>query len=137
MVNKTLQKKLIRNFLISGKVKSTENRINSLQTNIEKLIHLAKRNTQASLNQISKTISNKKIEQKLYKYILPTFKDKNNGFLKKVKLNIRMSDGSKVSLLEWSLPVVIEKEKKEIVKSDKVKPKTKVKLKVKKKENDK
>lgn len=130
MVNKTLQKKLIRNFLISGKVKSTENRINSLQTNIEKLIHLAKRNTQASVNQISKTISNKKIEQKLYKYILPVFKDKSTGFLKKMKLNIRMSDGSKVSLLEWSLPVVVEKPKAV------EKPKTKEKLKVKKK-NDK
>jgi len=127
MVNKTLQKKLIRNFLISGKVKSTENRINSLQTNIEKLIHLAKRNTQASTNQISKAISNKKIEQKLYKYILPTFKDKSAGFLKKMKLNIRMSDGSKVSLLQWSLPVVIER----------VKLKTKQKLKEKTKENDK
>ncbi len=125
MVNKTLQKKLIRNFLISGKVKSTENRINSLHTNIEKLIHLAKRNTQASINQISKTISNKKIEEKLYKYILPAFKDKSTGFLKKMKLNIRMSDGSKVSLLQWSLPVVIEK------------PKTKLKLKEKTKENDK
>ena len=127
MVNKTLQKKLIRNFLISGKVKSTENRINSLQTNIEKLIHLAKRNTQASTNQISKAISNKKIEQKLYKYILPTFKDKSAGFLKKMKLNIRMSDGSKVSLLQWSLPVVIER----------VKLKTKQKLKEKTKGNDK
>lgn len=137
MVNKTLQKKLIRNFLISGKVKSTENRINSLQTNVEKLIHLAKRNTQASINQISKTISNKKIEQKLYKYILPTFKDKSTGFLKKMKLNIRMTDGSKVSLLEWSLPVVVEKEKKEVIKTDKVKPKTKTKLKVKSKVNDK
>ena len=127
MVNKTLQKKLIRNFLISGKVKSTENRINSLQTNIEKLIHLAKRNTQASTNQISKAISNKKIEEKLYKYILPAFKDKSTGFLKKMKLNIRMSDGSKVSLLQWSLPVVIEK----------IKPKIKTKLKEKTKENDK
>src|SRR3990167_7521541 len=127
MVNKTLQKKLIRNFLISGKVKSTENRINSLQTNIEKLIHLAKRNTQASVNQISKTISNKKIEEKLYKYILPAFKYKSAGFLKKMKLNIRMSDGSKVSLLQWSLPVVIER----------VKLKTKQKLKEKTKENDK
>ena len=47
-----LQKKLIRNFIIYGKIKSTENRIRFLKTNIEKMINLAKKNTQASKNEI-------------------------------------------------------------------------------------
>ena len=111
-----LQKKLIRNFIIYGKIKSTENRIRFLKTNIEKMINLAKKNTQASKNEISKKISHKETEKKLFQYIVPTFKDKKSGYVRHIKMNIRMSDGSRVARLEWSIPVIIEKVKEEIPK---------------------
>ena len=111
-----LQKKLIRNFIIYGKIKSTENRIRFLKTNIEKMINLAKKNTEASKNEISKKISHKETEKKLFQYIVPTFKDKKSGYVRHIKMNIRMSDGSRVARLEWSIPVIIEKVKEEIPK---------------------
>jgi len=116
MLNKMLQKKLIRNFIIYGKIKSTENRIRFLKTNIEKMINLAKKNTEASKNEISKKISHKETEKKLFQYIVPTFKDKKSGYVRHIKMNIRMSDGSRVARLEWSIPVIIEKVKEEIPK---------------------
>ena len=109
MVNKMLKKKLIRNFITYGKIKSTENRIDFLKNNIEKIVNLAKKNTQASRNEITKRISHKKTEDKLFKYIVPTFKDKKSGYVRQVKMNIRASDGSRVARLEWSLPVILEK----------------------------
>lgn len=111
MLNKMLQKKLIRNFIIYGKLKSTKNRISFLKTNIEKIINLAKKNTQASKNEISKKISHKETEEKLFQYIVPSFKDKKSGYVRQIKMNIRMSDGSDVARLEWSVPVIIEKKK--------------------------
>lgn len=125
MLNKMLQKKLIRNFIIYGKLKSTENRIGFLKTNIEKIINLAKKNTQASKNEISKKISHKKTEEKLFQYIVPTFKDKKSGYVRQIKMNIRASDGSHVARLEWSVPVIIEKVKVE--KTKKVIAKSKIK----------
>ncbi len=104
-----LKKKLIRNFITYGKIKSTENRIKFLKNDIEKIVNLAKKNTQASRNEITKRISHKKTEDKLFKYIVPTFKDKKSGYVRQVKMNIRASDGSRIARLEWSIPVILEK----------------------------
>ncbi len=106
-----LKKKLIRNFIIYGKIKSTEKRIDFLKNDIEKIVNLAKKNTNATRNEITKKISHKKTEDKLFKYIVPTFKDKKSGYVRQIKMNIRASDGSRIARLEWSIPVIIEKVK--------------------------
>jgi len=107
--NEMLERKLVKNFIVYGKLTSTEKKIKFLKKIIEKIVINAKKNTQATRNQISKKIADKKVEALLFEYIVPALKEKKTGFVRAVKLNIRQSDGSKISRLEWTLPVVIEK----------------------------
>lgn len=122
--NKMLERKLLKNFIVNGKLTSTEKKIKFLKKSIEKIVINAKKNTQATRNQISKKLADKKVEALLFEFILPALKDKKTGFVRAVKLNTRQSDGSKISRLEWTLPVVIEK-KQEVKEKTPVKKATK------------
>jgi len=128
--NKMLKKKLIKNFILHGKLVTTEKKIKFIIPDIEKIITLAKKNTQSSKNEIFKKIEDKKIVEIIYNNIISVFKNRNSGYLKHYKLNNRLSDGALISKLEWVEPIVIEKKIKE-KKEEKLKKSTEIKSKIK------
>ncbi|MEX1052454.1 MAG: L17 family ribosomal protein [Patescibacteria group bacterium] len=128
--NEMLERKLIKNFIVNGKLTTTEKKIKFLKQGVERLIGKAKKNTESAKNLVSKKISDKKVEALVYDFIVPAFKDKKTGFVKAIKLNVRQSDGSKISRLEWTVPVIMEK--KAVVEKKKVETKKKSKMSVKK-----
>ena len=132
--NKMLERKLLKNFILNGKLVTTEKKIKFIKPVIEKTISLAKKNTNSTKNQILKKFADKKTINIIFNNILPVFKDRKSGFVKYHRLSNRLSDGSIMSKMEWIEPVVIEKNKKkqENIKN-KIKSKDKKELKSKNK----
>lgn len=140
--NKMLTRKLLKNFVTNGRMTTTEKKIKLVKHQVEKLVQLAKKNTEASRLSLRSRLADKKIEDTLIRHVSPVFKDKPSGFTTLIRLSQRDSDGANIAKLQWSLPVVLEKpvkkEKKKIeVKapaSDKKTTKAKAEIKKNKKE---
>lgn len=107
--NKMLVRKLMKNFIVKGKMTTTEKKIKVVKQQVEKLVHLAKKNTEASRMLLRSRVADKKVEDALFKYVAPVFKDKSSGFTTLIHLTQRDSDGAAIARLQWSLPVVLEK----------------------------
>ena len=120
-----LVRKLLKNFVEHGKMTTTVKKIKLVKQQVEKLVQLAKKDTQASRTLLKKKLADKKIEEILIKSVTPVFKDKVSGFTTSINLNQRDSDGALIARLQWSLPVVLEKPvKKEKKKKEPEKDKT-------------
>jgi len=114
-----LLRTLTINFLAHGKMETTHKRAKVLKTYIEKLAEKSKEKTEANKNFLLKAFgNNKKTIDFLFNQVGPVVKDKVGGYVRIVKLQQRLSDGSLVCRLEWVYPVVIASEKKEKVKKN-------------------
>jgi large subunit ribosomal protein L17 len=111
--NKMLEKKLLRNFIIHGKLVSTEQKIKYIKPIIDRIISHAKKNTRSSINEITKKISDKKVIKIIFDSVVPAFEHRKSGFVKYQRLFNRMSDGSIMAKMEWVEPVVVEVKKVE------------------------
>ncbi len=107
--NKMLVRKLLKNFIVRGKITTTEKRIKVVKQKIEKAVRSAKENTEASRILLRSSLADRKVEDTLFKHVAPVFKDKVSGFTTLIHLTQRDSDGAAIARLQWSLPVVLEK----------------------------
>jgi len=112
--NSMLMKKLAINFLEKGKIITTKAKAKALISYLEKLLTKAKKESEANRNVMLKRFGNRPIVYRLFKEIGPVLNTKNSGFLKLINLGQRMSDGSERAKVEWTVPVVIKKPKKNI-----------------------
>lgn len=118
--NKMLTRKLLKNFVVSGRMTTTEKKIKLVKRQVEKLVQLAKRNTETSRVLLRSHLADRRVEDVLIKYVAPVFKDRVSGFTTLVHLPQRESDGAIVARLQWSVPVVIEKPIKKKAKQEDV-----------------
>lgn len=112
--NKMLTRKLLKNFIIRGKMTTTEKKIKVVKQQVEKLVHFAKKNTEATRILLRSRLADRKVEDTLIKSVAPVFKDKPSGFTTLIHLTQRDSDGAAIARLLWSLPVVLEKPIKKV-----------------------
>ncbi len=117
--NKMLLRKLLKNFIVKGKIITTRKKAKFLKSNIERVMIYAKKDSQATQNKLRSALADTKVEILVKKQVAPVFKDKTSGFTKITYLPKRLSDSSDMARLEWSLPVVIEEEKEESEKKPK------------------
>jgi len=110
--NKMLMKKLAVNFLTKGKITTTKAKAKALKSYLEKLVSKAKKPSEADKNVVYKKLGNRKIAILLLKQISPSIQNLTSGYFKLSFLGQRSSDGSEMVKIEWSLPVVINKEEK-------------------------
>lgn len=114
---KMLLRKLANNFFAHNKIITTMKRAKILKSWVEKLVEKSKERTEANKNFLLKYLYNQKIIDFLFNQVGPIIKDKKGGYVRIVKLDQRLSDGSLMCRLEWVYSVVIKKElpkKKEI-----------------------
>ncbi len=97
------RKALLRNQVISflkhGRIKTTLQKAKETRRLVEKLITLAKEDTQARRRQAFGILQDKKITEKLFKEIAPKFKDRNSGYTRILKLGRRIGDGAEEAVL--------------------------------------
>ena len=112
--NKMLLRKLLRNFIIRGKITTTRKKANFLKSHLERVLNYAKKNSRATQNKIKSILADNKVEKILNDQVTPVFKEKTSGFTKITYLTKRESDASDIARVEWSLPVVLEKVEKAV-----------------------
>lgn len=97
------RKALLRNQLISffkhGRIKTTIQKAKETRKLAEKLITLAKEDTQVRRRQVFRILQDKEISEKLFKEIAPKFKDRNSGYTRIIKLGRRIGDGAEEAVL--------------------------------------
>lgn len=128
--NSMLIKKLVANFLVSGKMTTTKQKGKAAQSALERLVTKAKTNTEADRNFILRRVTNETVLNTLVKVVGPALKDVQSGYTKTILLGQRPSDGAQVVRLEWAYPVVLETKKpeKKLLKKPAVKEEKKTKV---------
>ena len=138
---KALFRALIRAIVMHGSIETTKAKAKSIQSDIDKLVTLAKKGGINERRRVYAHLGNdRKTTDRLFEIAKKTFFSRNSGFTKIVKLPRRKGDGAEVAKIEWTDMLKM----KEKVKSKKIKQTTKKKplrrlrdLKIKKKVADK
>ncbi|NTU72613.1 50S ribosomal protein L17 [Candidatus Roizmanbacteria bacterium] len=111
--NKMLMRKLAYNFIVNGKIETTEKKAKVLKSYIEKMAEKMKEGTEANKNVLLSAFGNAEFVAKLFEKVGPTIKEIKGGYVRATKLQLR-SDAVQAVRLEWAYPVVFaEKVKKE------------------------
>ena len=110
--NQMLVRKLSREFFLKGRLTVTVARAKALRPSVEHMVHLAKKKTESAKNVLLSKTGDKKLVAILTGQIAPVFAEKTSGFVRITRIGTRSSDGSLMGKLEWTLPVVVEDEKK-------------------------
>jgi large subunit ribosomal protein L17 len=106
---KALLKSLSESLILKEKIKTTEVKAKELRSYIEKEITRAKKGNLAAVRFLRKNLT-KKTSQKLMASI-ESFKGRNSGYTRVIKVGERKSDGAKMAIIEL-IKDVKEKEKK-------------------------
>ena len=81
-------------------VKTTTAKAKAIRKAVDRLITFAKRGTLADRRQVLRTIHNKSIVKNLFDEIAPTYKERDGGYTRVIKLGRRKGDGAEMALLE-------------------------------------
>lgn len=102
-------RKLVINFIATGRVKTTVKRAKIIKSQIDTLVHKAQDKTEASKNVLLRRIGDQKVVTKLIDEVGPHFKTRTSGFVKMVRMGARVGDGAEVALVEWIEPFIVVK----------------------------
>lgn len=129
---KALLSNLALAFFEQGKIKTTFLKAKEAQKVAEKLITLAKTNTLHARRLAFAKLRNESIVKKLFDVIAPSFKERNGGYTRIVKLGLRKGDGALLAQLALVEEIAVETSKKPAEQAPAAeKPKSKKTVKVK------
>lgn len=98
---KLFLRKIASNFIIRGKVETTEARAKEIRPVVERLVSVAKRQNLSALRDLMKVLP-KKTAAKLYYEISQKYKDRSGGYLRITKMaRFRKRDGAKMAIIEF------------------------------------
>lgn len=99
---KAFLKGLASSLIIHGKMETTLARAKEVRPFVEKLVTHAKNNTVASKRFVGAKLYNHEIEvAKLFNEYAPKYQDRNGGYTRIIKLAPRLSDSSKMAIIEF------------------------------------
>ena len=98
---KALLRNQVLSFFKNGRIKTTLQKAKETRKIAEKLITLAKEDTQVRRRQIFRFLQDKEVIEKLFKEIAPKFKDRNSGYTRIIKLGKRIGDGAEEAVLTF------------------------------------
>jgi large subunit ribosomal protein L17 len=101
---------LVASLIIHKRIKTTLAKAKAARPLAEKLVTLGKSGTLHDRRLAIAKIGQKDAVATLFKSIAPSFKDRQGGYTRIIKLGPRNSDSAKVALLEW-VDFVVEEEK--------------------------
>ncbi len=101
-VRSALLKSLALSLITRGKIKTTDAKARELRPYMDKLVTKAKVGDVASRRLVVARLMNRKPEtKKLFDTIAPKYADRKGGYTRITKLPTRLSDGSKMALIEF------------------------------------
>lgn len=93
-------KSLVFNLVAKEKIKTTEARAKELRSFIEKFVTRAKKDNLANRRLLIARLG-QPTAKKLFEKIAPKYKDRNGGYTRIIKLNLRQGDASKMAIIEF------------------------------------
>jgi large subunit ribosomal protein L17 len=97
---KALFKGLVTQVFQHERIETTEAKAKAVRGDIEKFITLAKRGDVHARRLVLKTVTDKKVVDKLFEKIGPRFKERAGGYTRIIKLGQRHGDAAEMVLLE-------------------------------------
>lgn len=95
-----LLRSLARELFLRGQITTTEAKAKEMRPFAEKLITVAKTDSLANRRLLMSKLSNNPIIPKLVNIVAKKYVDRNGGYIRVVKLPRRISDGSKMAVVE-------------------------------------
>ncbi len=96
---KALIKNLASSLVLYKKIKTTKAKAKALAPQIEKIITQAKKNNIAAYRNIGRILT-VEAEKKLFKEIIPVYKDRHGGYTRITKNGRRLGDGAEMAIIE-------------------------------------
>ncbi len=106
--SRMMLKKLMINFLKQSQLVSSDKKIKTIKSQLEKVITLSKESTESNKNRLLTFFNDKKIVDVLFDQVGKACVAIPGGYLKASHLNQRQSDATNLMKLEWAHPVKIE-----------------------------
>lgn len=91
---------MVTSFLNHGRITTTDAKAKELRSIAEKMITLGKRGDLHAIRQAASYIREKSVVTKLFNEIAPTYKDRQGGYTRIVKLGLRPGDNATMSMIE-------------------------------------
>jgi large subunit ribosomal protein L17 len=91
---------LVTEILDHEKIKTTEPKAKAVRGMAEKMITLAKAGDLAARRRALAFILDKRVTEKLFKELGPRYADRRGGYLRIIKLGIRLGDGASMVQIE-------------------------------------
>lgn len=98
---KALIRGLIAALIQRGRIETTEGKAKAIKGEIDKLVTLAIKKTNASVNKLNEFFGSKEIVDMLIK-LAGGFGKRTSGFTKMYKTEIRKGDNAQLMMIEWS-----------------------------------
>ena len=98
---RALFKSLACSLIRDGQIKTTEVKAKQLKPFVEKLVTKAKTDTMANRRFVMSSIGNKPQMTKLFTTVAKKYTDRKGGYVRIIKLPIRVSDGTKIAQIEF------------------------------------
>lgn len=98
---KALVRGLIAALIQRGRIETTESKAKAIKGEIDKLVTLAIKKTNATLNKLNEFFGQKEIVDMLLK-LTEGFGKRTSGFTRVYKTSIRKGDNAQLMIIEWS-----------------------------------
>ncbi len=103
--NASQRKALMRNLAISlvlhERIRTTESKAKELRPYVEKLVSIAREDSQHHRNVVMSRLADDRAVEKLFDVIGPRFEDQPGGYTRIFKLGNRRGDNAEMSLIEF------------------------------------
>lgn len=102
----SMLKGMVTFLLEKGQIETTHTRAKEVSALTDKMITLGKTNTLASRRQAAAFLKKESVLAKLFNEIAPTYKDRNGGYTRVLKIGPRRGDGAEMAIIA----LVVEEE---------------------------
>lgn len=86
--------------ILKERIRTTEARAKEIRPLVEKMINMAKKETLSSRRLLLKSLAIKPVN-KLFKELVPRFKERQGGYLRILKIANRKNDGARMAIIEF------------------------------------
>lgn len=95
---------LLRNqvsaLIVHGRIKTTEAKAKAIRPLAERMIHLGKQGTLHARRQAAAYLLGKEPVRKLFDEVAPRYRERNGGYVRIVKTEVRRGDAAPMSIIE-------------------------------------
>lgn len=122
-----MMRKLAVNFLVNGKMTTTEKRAKAIKQFVDRIVGKTKERSEANKNFLLRKLAQAELVEKLFEKVGPVVKDKIGGFVKLERLYRRESDDALMVGVSWKYPIVMKEDVKKVEKSESAKNQKEIK----------